>query len=65
MAPLEPLIREIVVQKERMNQPLTVEEGLSLSNSLIKPGFKIEKDVISYLSKQRKYSSFGSKTKIP
>ena len=65
MAPLEPLILEIAVQKGRMNQPLTVEEGLHLSNSLIKPGSKIEKDVISYLSKRRQYSSSGSKTKIP
>ena len=65
MASLEPLIFEIALQKGRMNQPLTVGEGLRLSNSLIKPGSKIEKDLISYLSKRSQYSSSGSKTKIP
>ena len=65
MAPLEPIILEIALQKGRMNQPLTVEEGLHLSNSLIKPGSKIEKDVVSYLKKRRQYSIHGSKTKIP
>ena len=46
MVPLEPIILEIALQKGRMNQPLTVEEGLHLLNSLIKPGSKIEEDVI-------------------
>ena len=63
IAPLEPLILEIALQKGRTNQLLAVEEGLHLSNSLIKPGSKIEKDVISYLSKQRQYSSSGSKSR--
>ena len=62
MVPLEPLILEIALQKRRINQSLTVEEGLYLSNSLIKPGSKSEKDVISYLSKRREYSSSGSTT---
>ena len=48
-----------------MNQPLTVEEGLHLSNSLIKPGSKIEEDVILYLTKRGQYNINSSKTKIP
>ena len=51
MTPLEPIILEIALQRGRMNQPLTVEEGLHLSNSLIKAGSKVEEDVISYLKK--------------
>ena len=46
-----------------MNRPLTVEEGLYLSNSLIKPGSKTETDVISYLKKRGQYSTDGSSTK--
>ena len=52
MASLEPIILEIALQKGRMNQPLTVEEGLHLSNSLIKPSSKIEEDVILNLTKR-------------
>ena len=52
MAPLETIILEIALQKGRMNQPLTVEEGLHLSNSLIKPSSKIEEDVILNLTKR-------------
>ena len=65
MAQLEPIILEIALQKGRMNQPLTVEEGLHLSNSLIKPGSTIEKNVISYLTKRGHYNINGSKTKTP
>ena len=66
MTPLEPIILEIALQRGRMNQPLSVEEGLHLSNSLIKPGSKIEEDVISYLKKQGQYSTTGArKTKSP
>jgi hypothetical protein len=48
MAPLEPAILEIAIQKGLMNQPLTVTEGLHLCNSLIKKSSSVKRDVISY-----------------
>ena len=65
MTLLEPIILEITLQKDRMNQPLPVEEGLHLSNSLIKPGQKIKEDVILYQTKRGQYNINGSKTKTP
>ena len=41
MSRLEPAILEIALQRGKMNQPLTVEEGLYPSNSLIKPNSQI------------------------
>ena len=63
MAKLEPAILEIALQQGKMNQPLTVEEGLYLSNSLIKPGSKTEAAVISYLKRRGQYSTMGTSTK--
>ena len=63
MAKLEPAILEIALQRGKMNQPLTVEEGLYLSNSLIKPGSKTEAAVISYLKRRGQYSTAGTSTK--
>ena len=65
MSRLEPAILEIALQRGKMNQPLTVEEGLYLSNSLIKPNSQIEADVISYLKKRGQYCTTGSSTKTP
>ena len=43
MAPLEPAFLEIVIQRGKMNQPLIVNEGLQLANSIIKLGFEVKK----------------------
>ena len=43
MASLESEFLEIVIQMGKMNQPLTVNEGLQLANSMIKPGSNTEK----------------------
>ena len=43
MAPLESALLEIAIQIGKMNQPLTVNEGLQLANSMIKPGSNTEK----------------------
>ena len=43
MDPLESALLEIVIQMGKMNQPLTVNEGLQLANSMIKPGSNVEK----------------------
>ena len=65
MAPLEPAILEIAIQKGLMNQPLTVSEGLQLCNSLIKKGSSIERDVISFQQKRGQFTLTGSRTKNP
>ena len=49
MEAIEPAIIQIAIQQGRMNQPLTVAEGLQLSNSLIKKGSKLENDVKMYV----------------
>ena len=43
MAPLESALLEIAIQIGKMNQPLTVNEGLQLANPMIKAGSNIEK----------------------
>ena len=43
MASLESALLEIVIQMGKINQPLTVNEGLQLANPMIKPGSNIEK----------------------
>ena len=43
MTTVEPALVEIVIQRGQMNQPLTVDEGLQLANSMIKPGSLTEK----------------------
>ena len=43
IAPLEPVLIEIVIQRDKMNQPLVAGEGLQLANSMIKSGSDIEK----------------------
>ena len=48
MAAIEPAILEIALQRGKMNQLLTVAEGLQLANSLIKPGSKLESKVMMY-----------------
>ena len=63
MAKLEPAILEIALQRGKMNQPLTVKEGLYLSNSLIKPVSKTEAAMISYLKRRGQYSTVGTSTK--
>jgi len=65
MEALEPAILEIAIQRGRMNQPLTVTEGLQLANSLIKKGSKTEADVMMYLRKRGQLTTVGSSTKIP
>ena len=65
MEALEPAILEIAIQRGRMNQPLTVAEGLQLANSLIKRGSRIEADVIDYLQKRNQLSKDGSSTRVP
>lgn len=65
MVMIEPAILEIAIQRGRMNQPLTVAEGLHLANSLIKPGSELEKDVVKYLQRRGQYSTNGSVTKLP
>ena len=66
MAPLEPVMLEIVLQKEQMNQPLTVDEGLRLANSMIKAGSEVEKNVIAYLQSRNQYADpRGSTTRTP
>ena len=65
MAPLEPALLEIVIQRSKMNQPLTVTEGLQLANSMIKPGSNVEKNVKSYLKSRGQYTLNGTSTKSP
>ena len=65
MEALEPAILEIAIQRGRMNQPLTVAEGLQLANSLIKKGSKTETEVMMYLKKRGQLTTVGSSTKIP
>ena len=65
MEAIEPAILQIAIQRGRMNQPLTVAEGLQLSNSLIKKGSKLENDVKMYLNKREQLSTIGSSTKVP
>ena len=60
MAAIEPAILEIAIQRGKMNQPLTVAEGLRLANSLIKPGSKLESKVMTYLRKRGQLSEGGS-----
>ena len=59
---LEPSILEIALQWGKMNQTLTVEEGLYLSNSLIKPGSKTGADMISYLKRRGQYFNIETST---
>ena len=65
MSYLEPVLLQIVIQRGKMNQPLTVTEGLQLANSMIKVGSVTEKSIISYLKTRNQYSTDGSATKIP
>lgn len=65
METIEPAILEIAIMRGRMNQPLTVAEGLLLANSLIKPGSKVEKEVMSYLDKRGQFCREGSPTRLP
>ena len=65
MEALEAAILEIAIQGGRMNQPLTVAEGLQLSNSLLKKALKIEADLIMYLKKWGQFTTVRSSTKIP
>ena len=64
MEALEPAILDIAIQQGRMNQPLTVTEGLQLANSLIKKGSKTEADVMRYLRKRGQLTTVRSSTKI-
>jgi len=65
MSYLEPALLQIVIQRGKMNQPLTVTEGLQLANSMIKVGSVTEKSIISYLKARNQYSTDGYATKIP
>ena len=65
MAPLESALLEIVIQMGEMNQPLTVNEGLQLANSTIKPGSNVEKNVVSYLKARGQDKIDGASTKSP
>ena len=48
---VEDIIFEIVVQKVKINQPLTCQEGLELANILIK-GTKIKQELIEFKKKR-------------
>ena len=65
MATVEPALLQIVIQKGKMNQPLTVQEGLQLANSMIKPASETERNVIEYLKARNQYSIDGTSTKSP
>ena len=65
MSTAEPALLEIVIQRGKMNQPLTVQEGLQLANSMIKPGSVTERNVIEYLKKRNQYSIDVTSTKSP
>ena len=43
-----------------MNQPLTVAEGFQLGNSLIRPGSKLESEVMKFMKKRGQLSTSGS-----
>ena len=62
MAPLEPALLEIVIQRSKMNQPLTVNEGLQLANSMIKPGSNVEKNENLFLKSHGQYTLYGTST---
>ena len=64
MPVVEPAILEIAIQRGKMNQPLIVAKGLLLAKSMIKPGSKLEKDVIQYLKNWGQYSTKSSSTKV-
>ena len=63
MSIVEPALLQIVIQRGKMNQPLTVQEGPQLANSMIKNGSVTERNVIEYLKAQKQYSIDGSSTK--
>ena len=65
MSYLEPALLEIVIQRGKINQPLTVTEELQLENSIVKVGSVKEGKVISYLKAKNQYSTVGSSTKNP
>ena len=51
MSAVEPAIFEIAIQRGEMDQLLIV--SLLLANSVIKPGSKLEKDVVIWYLKNR------------
>ena len=59
MTAIEPAIIEITVQKSKMNQPLTVAEGLQLANSLIRPGSILESKVMMFMNKRGQVATSG------
>ena len=65
MAPLESALLAIVIQMGKMNQPFTINEGLQLVNSMIKPGSNVKKKVVSYLKSRGKYKIDGTSTTSP
>ena len=65
MSTVEPALLQIAIQRGKMNQPLTVQEGLQLANSMIKLGSVTERKVIKYLKTQNQYSIDRSSTKSP
>ena len=65
MASIEPAILKIAVQKSKMNQPLTVAEGLQLANSLIRPGSKLESKVMMHMKKRGQVSISGCGSTAP
>ena len=60
MSAVEPALLEIVIQRGKMNQPLTVQEGLQLANSMIKPGSVTERNVVEYLKARNQYTIEGT-----
>ena len=53
MESIKPTIIKFAIMKGKMNQPLTVTEGLLFfANSMIKPGSKLEMKVINYVHKR-------------
>ena len=62
---VEPTLLQIVIQRGKINQPLTVQEGLQLTNSMIKPGSVNERNGIEYLKVRNQYTIEGTSTKNP
>ena len=63
MSAVEPALLHIIVQRGKMNQPLTVQEGLQMANSMIKPRSVTERNVIEYLKARNQYTIDRTSTK--
>ena len=65
MSVVEPALLQNVIKRGKVNQPLTVQEGLQLTNSMIKSRSVTERKAIEYLKVRNQYTIEGTPTKNP